>query len=306
MEYHLKIYLKPPLTIEQQLKLLKTRGVVITDDAFASRILLTIGYYRLTAYLYPFRLKDGTDNFVPGTSMEKVWRYYRFDRKLRFLIIDAIERIEVAVKGMIANRFTLSYGAFGYNETASFAAPVDVERHAEMLDFIHSATDRSKEEFVRHFKASYDSARGLPLWMATEVMTFGNMLTFFRLMKKHDKQAIARQFGISEEVLETWLVSLNYIRNVCAHHGRIWNRVLSVRPGIPRKLPQWHDERFPIEASRIYSVLTIARFLLGTIAPQSGWSERLMALLADFQDIPRLSMGMPEGFEHSPLWQKEG
>jgi len=303
METHTGTYLKPSLTIEQQLQLLKKRGVVIDDDVFASRILLTIGYYRLTAYLYPFRLKDCSDNFVPGTSIEKVWRYYRFDRKLRFLIIDAIERIEVAIKGMIANRFTLLYGPFGYNETTSFAVPVDVKRHTEMLEFIHSATDKSKEDFVKHFKAKYDSSRGLPLWMATEVMTFGNMLTFFRQMKKQDKQAIARQFGISEEVLETWLVSLNYIRNVCDHHGRIWNKVLAVRPGIPKKLPQWHDERFPIEVSRIYSILTISRFLLNTIVPQSGWTGRLMALLTDFKDIPRLSMGMPEDFEQSPLWQ---
>ncbi len=98
-------YTKPPLTIDQQIQLLKDRNLVIHDDVFARRILSTIGYYRLTAYLYPFRLKDGSDNFVPHTSIEKVWRYYRFDRKMRFLLIDAIERIEVAVKAMVLSAF---------------------------------------------------------------------------------------------------------------------------------------------------------------------------------------------------------
>ena len=292
-------YSKPPLTIDQQIQLLKDRNLVIDDEAFARRILATIGYYRLTAYLYSFRLKDGSDNFTAGISIEKVWRYYRFDRKMRILLIDAIERIEVAVKAMIVSRFTLSYGAFGYADAASFASPVNVRRHAEMLDFIHTEMERSKEEFVNHFKSNYDTSQGLPLWMATEIMTFGNMLTFFRLMKKQDKQAIARQFGISEQVLETWLVSLNYIRNVCAHHGRIWNKVLAVRPSIPRKLPEWHEEKFPVEVTRIYSILTIGRFLLQAIAPQSGWPERLQALLADFPDIPRLSMGIPDDYQLS-------
>ena len=296
-------YTKPPLTIKQQIQLLKSRKIVIGDELIVERILTTVGYYRLTAYLFPFRSKDASDDYVPGTSIEKVWRYYRFDRSLRFLLIDAIERIEVAVKAMIVSRFTLAYGTFGYTDTANFASPINVRRHAEMLDFIHSEMERSKEDFVSHFKAKYDTSQGLPLWMATEIMTFGNMLTFFRLMKKQDKQAIAKQFGISEQVLETWLVSLNYIRNICAHHGRIWNKVLAVRPSIPKKLLEWHESKFPVEASRIYSILTIMRFLLRTIVPQSKWPERLLTLLGDFQEIPRLSMGIPFDFEQSELWK---
>ena len=296
-------YTKPPLTIEEQIQLLKNRNVIISDVTFAVRILTTVGYYRLTAYLYPFRCKDGSNNFVPGTSIEKVWRYYRFDRKMRFLLIDAIERIEVAVKAMIVNRFTLTYGAFGYGDTSNFASPTNVRRHSELLTFIHSEMERSKEEFIGHFKAKYDTTNGLPLWMAVEAMTFGNMLTFFRLMKKQDKQAVARRFGISEQVLETWLVSLNYIRNVCAHNGRIWNKVLAVRPSIPKKLAEWHECQFPVDPSRIYSILTIARFLMRTIAPQSKWPERLVELLSSFRDIPKLSMGIPTDFEQSALWK---
>lgn len=222
---------------------------------------------------------------------------------MRFPLIDAIERIEVAVKAMIVSRFTHVYGAFGYADTANFASPANAHRHAEMLDFIHTEMERSKEEFVRHFKSKYDTSDGLPLWMATEIMTFGNMLTFFRLMKKQDKQAVARQFGISELVLETWLVSLNYIRNICAHHGRVWNRVLAVKPSLPKKLQEWHDPKYPVNPTRIYSILTIARFLLRVIVPQSSWPARLKEFLDDFQDIPRLSMGIPEGFEESALWR---
>ncbi len=273
------------------------------DEAFTARILTTVGYYRLSAYLYPFRNKNGSDDFEPNTSMDKVWRYYRFDRRLRFLLIDAMERIEVALKAMIVSRFTLAYGAFGYTDTANFASHLKIQRHEEMLNVIRTEMERSKEEFVSHFKSKYDASEGLPLWMAMEIMTFGNMLTFFRLMKKQDKQAIANHFGIPEQVLETWLVSLNYIRNICAHHGRVWNRVLPVRPALPKKLQEWNDPRFPVNPTRIYSILTIARFLLRVIVPQSHWVLRLKAHLDEFQDIPRLSMGIPEGFENSALWR---
>lgn len=237
-------YTKPPLTIDKQLELLKSRGVIVTDDTFALHILANVSYYRLTAYLYPFRKKDGSDMFEPGTSIEKIWRYYRFDRKMRFLLIDAIERIEVAVKALLANHFTLTYGAFGYNDITNFATKADVKRHSEMLTFIDTEITKSKEDFILHFKKKYDTSKGLPLWMATEIMTFGNILTFFRLMKKKDKQVIANPFGIPEQVFETWLLSLHYIRNVCAHHGRVWNRKLAVSPCLPKKLSEWHEEKF--------------------------------------------------------------
>lgn len=297
-------YEKTPLTIEQQIRLLKDRNLVVDNEEFARRILSTVSYYRLTAYLFPFRLKDDSNNFVQGTSIEMVWQYYRFDRKMRFLLIDVIERIEIAIKAMIVNHFSCHYGAFGYTETANFASPINVHRHEKMMECIYSEMNRSKEEFVKHFMTKYDTSQNLPLWMATEIMTFGTMLTFFRMMKKRDKQAIARPFGISEEVLESWLVSLNYIRNICAHHGRIWNRVLAVKPSIPKKLAEWHEDNFPVDVTRIYSILTIGMFLLRTIAPQSGWAMRLQTLLAEFPNIPRLSMGIQNNYQTSSLWRK--
>ncbi len=114
----------------------------------------------------------------------------------------------------------------------------------------------------------------MSLWMAAEVMTFGNMLTFFRMLKMRDKKAIARDFGINADTFETWLKSLNFVRNVCAHHGRLWNRHLAIAPGIPNKDPRWHEKRYPIVPHRIYSVLCILKQLIDVIAPQSRWPAR--------------------------------
>ena len=296
-------YGKPSLSVEDQLKLLESRGMRIADPTFAAHALSTVSYYRLSAYSYPFRSRPDDGRFRDGTTFEGVWRYYRFDRRLKNVVLDGIERVEIATRAKIVNRFTGQYGPFGYRETANFAAPIDNVRFSKTLTLIDEETVRSNEEFVAHFRKAYDTSDGMPLWMAAELMTFGNMLTFFRMLKMKDKKAIAHEFGTNADTFETWLKSLNFVRNVCAHHGRLWNRHLAIAPGIPIKDGKWHEKRYPVVPSRIYSVLCILKQLIDVIAPQSGWKDRLFALLAEFPDIHRLSMAMPSGFEHSALWK---
>ena len=296
-------YSKPALTVGEQVKLLIERGLVCADSSQLERALLAVSYYRFSAYLFPFRSRTEQGKFVPGTTFEKVWSYYRFDRKLRFLVMDAIERVEVAVRSSIVNQFAVQHGVFGYRDAANFAKPLDNVRYQKTLQFIDGETTRSNEEFVSHFRASYDSSKGLPLWMAAEVMTFGNLLTFFRLMKMSDKKAVARQFGLTSALMESWLTALNYIRNICAHHGRLWNRHVAVCPLIPEKDPQWHESAYPVNPTRVYSVLTILNAFVKKVAPQSSWKDRLFDLLAGFPDIHRLSMAIPTGFEKSALWK---
>ena len=296
-------YAKPSLTVEDQVKLLESRGMRIADPIFAANALSTVSYYRLSAYSYPFRSRPDGVRFRDGATFEEVWRYYRFDRRLKNVVLDGIERVEIATRTKIVNRFSEQYGPFGYRETASFAAPVDEVRFAKTLTLIDEETVRSNEEFVAHFRKSYDTSDGMPLWMAAELMTFGNMLTFFRMLKMKDKKAIAHELGTNADTFETWLKSLNFVRNVCAHHGRLWNRHLAIAPGIPIKDARWHEKRYPVVPSRIYSILCILKQLIDVIAPQSGWKDRLFALLADFPDIHRLSMAIPTGFEKSALWK---
>ena len=296
-------YAKPALTIEEQIKLLESRGMEIEDRSFAERALETVSYYRLSAYAFPYRSGTQPNSFVSGTTFSKVWNNYRFDRRLRSIVLDGIERVEIATRTKIVNRLSVQYGAFAYRDAANFAVPLDVVRFTKTLSFIDDETSRSNEEFVAHYRRMYDSSNGMPLWMAAEVMTFGNMLTLFRMLKKRDKKAIAIDFGLNADTFETWLKSLNFVRNVCAHHGRLWNRHLAIAPGIPMKDPKWHERRYPIVPHRIYSILCILKQLIDTIAPQSGWSVRFMGLLSEFPNVHRVSMALPTGFEHSLIWR---
>lgn len=300
---NLPAYSKQSLTIEEQISLLKNRHIIIDDLDFTRRILENVSYYRISAYLYPFRKNDGSDDYVSATSFDKCWQYYRFDRRLRTCILDAIERVEVATKTKIVNHLSLTYGPFSYRNKSTFAHPLNEPRFHELLSFLNMETQKSKEEFVMHFNKTYDTSKGLPLWMAVEIMSFGNMLTLFRLMKKRDKQSIAKSLGSNAKILESWLVNLNYVRNICAHHGRLWNRHLAVNPLIPKEDPKWHEKNNPVDSRRIYSTLCILKVLLDQIAPQSHWKKRFYSLLQEFPIIHRPSMAIPNNFETSAIWQ---
>ena len=296
-------YTKPALSFSAQADQLIRRGLIADREQLIAR-LKSVNYYRLSAYWYTFRIpNDPDDRIIPSTSLDIVWRRYTFDRQLRLLVIDAIERVEVAIRTQLVNRHTLAYGPFGYLDRANLPG-MDTDTHRDFLHKIRKEADHSQEDFVRHYFSKYTSETDLPLWMACELMTFGNMLTLFRHIAKPIKHGIAEEYGVADVVLESWLLSLNFVRNVCAHHARLWNRGLgNKQPIIPRarKHPQWH---VPVQVTGIhmFSVLTVLYFLLKQVAPQSAWKDRLTKLLAKYPDIPIRFMGFPDNWQESPLW----
>ena len=176
----------------------------------------------------------------------------------------------------------------------------------EYIKFIKTIRDemrRNKEPFVRHFQKQYgDCHADLPIWMAGELMSFGTFYTFFKGLNRKDRQSIANVFGIDGVVLESWFGCLNTVRNICAHHSRLWNRELGIKPLIPRKNPVWHT---PVETpnNRIFGVVTIFCYLLKIIAPQSHWCKRFRELINEFPGVPLSEMGFPSGWENHALWK---
>ena len=224
-------YMKAPLSFPDQADMLRQRGLV-ADRATLIERLKAVNYYRLSAYWYTFRDRRATDERLhPGTTLDTVWRRYVFDRHLRLLVIDAIERVEIAVRTQLVNRHVCAHGPFGYLDRANLPG-MNAFIHKDLLDRIRKETDHSKEDFVGHYFGKYTSEVDLPLWMACELMTFGNMLTIFRHVEKAIKQDIAAEYGVADKVLESWLLTLNYVRNICAHHARLWNRGLG-KPAPP-------------------------------------------------------------------------
>lgn len=306
-------YGKPPLTFEKQCELLQNRGMIV-DPALVVPRLQSVNYFRLSGYWYPYRAQDpknsGTllDSFKADTNFTDVWNRYVFDRRLRLLVLDAVERIEIATRASIAYHHAHNHGPFGYATDATSLPKLSPTGWKEFVERIEEETGWSKEAFVTHFKTKYGADHNyLPVWMATEIMTFGTILTFFRGASHTVKQSVASVFGMPDKVFDSWLLTLNTVRNICAHHSRLWNRELGVKPIIPRiaQYPAWHTP-VKVENKRMFAVLTICQYSLRRIAPQSGWLNRLQQLLADFPNVPTASMGFPANWTACPIWAPPG
>jgi abortive infection bacteriophage resistance protein len=294
-------YTKPPLTFAEQADLLISRGMMGDRDVMISR-LNSVNYYRLSGYWHPFR--ESGEEFRPGTSFEDVWARYVFDRQLRLLTMDAVERVEIALRTWLAYHHSRAYGPFGYATEPATLSKLSGPAYARFIECIKDEADRSREVFVSHFRDKYgDSHEFLPVWAATEVMAFGTVLTFFRGTTNRVKNLVASELSVPPAVLVSWVLALGAVRNICAHHSRLWNRVLGVKPLIPRSAdyPDWHRP-VAIDNARVFAILTICQYCMKRVAPQSRWRMRLQGFLSESASIPLAEMGFPSDWEASPIW----
>ncbi len=293
-------YNKRPLSFEQQADLLIERGLV-ADRALLIDRLKSVNYYRFSGYLYPFRESD-SGNFKSGTTFDEVWHIYTFDRRLRLIVLDAVERVEVSFKTSLIYAFAHETGPFGYTDPKNFQKATD-EKHEELMGKISTTVEKTREEFVKHFRSKYRDP-DLPIWMIGEIISFGDALTFYRLSDNKIQQKIALCYGVQDRVFSSWLHTINYTRNICAHHSRLWNRTIRVPPRIPYKknAPEWH---YPvaIPGGKTFGILTILKYLVDRIAPQSEWKVRLFRLFDEYPEIQIGNMGFPANWRESPLWR---
>jgi len=238
-------YTKPALSFHAQATLLISRGMMVENPMELENYLQQVNYYRLSGYWFNLKIIDpftGAENFKPGTTFQMIRDRYEFDRRLRLLLMDAIERIEIAVfRTRMVEIHSTQYGPFGYADHKNFNPKFPRDCLIKLLDEIEEDEKRSSEEFITRYRSKYTSESYLPLWMAAELMSFGQLLTLYRNLHLKIKQHISHQFNLYPMVLDSWLLTLNYIRNSCAHHARLWNRPLPLPLLLPDKK---HDSRW--------------------------------------------------------------
>jgi abortive infection bacteriophage resistance protein len=287
-------YNKPSLTFHEQLALIMGRGLAIPDPDRAMRWLRHVSYYRLSAYFLPFKCGE---HFAPGVSFDSVAGLYIFDRKLRLILLDAIERIEVALRTALTYEIAHRYGPFGYTDPRNFDSRFG---HDDLMSEVFEAEATSKETFVTHYRKKYRAERHLPIWMTSELLSFGWLSRIYGACHPQIKRKIAGKFSVQDAQFASWLHSLSYVRNVCAHHSRLWNRELAIRPSLPRPSAGW-PYHVP-SADRLYCVLVIIRHLLLQISPRCKWSDRLFALLDGHPEMDLKSMHFPDAWRSSAPW----
>lgn len=309
---------KPATTPAEQLEKLKDRGLRIDNEPRALRYLSNISYFRLSAYTRPFYLPDEAEHrFLADTTFDDVLTLYVFDRKLRLLLLDAIERLEVVLRAQLTNTLAEHYGPHGYLDPTVFDTRYN---HSWLLDKLGKAVqERNAETFINHYKTKYTGASPYPpIWMVMELLTFKEVSTLFaNLRHEKDTKRIEQHFGWKYQVLKSWFRSLSDLRNLCAHHMRVWNREFGSRPELPKRHPaDWpivpaaiptgssqHPEQTLNPQRRLYMQFVAIESLMRAVNPGSSWSVRFVQLLDQHPQISRPHMGFPPDWERLQFWQ---
>ncbi|WP_218831495.1 Abi family protein [Bordetella genomosp. 9] len=272
--------------------------MVIDDPAAAEFYLQHINYYRLGAYWLPFEADHATHIFRPGTRFSQVLNLYVFDRELRLLVLDAIERVEVSVRSQWAYQLAHHHGPHAHLDVALAFKP---HRWQANLDKLGLEVSRSDEAFIKHLRNTYVEAMP-PVWAVCEVMSLGLLSRWYDNLKPMaTRRAVAAVYGLDERVLESWLRHLSLVRNTCAHHGRLWNREFTITPLLPRSKPAGLPAQFQTGSRKVYNALVILLHCMDVIAPAHHWRLRLRELIAR-HDIPVAGMGFPDNWDDLPIW----
>lgn len=314
-------YQKPWLSLEEQVQKLKSRNLEVGDLAQAIHSLNRVGYYRLTGYLHPFRQKtvetkdDGTtqvillSSYEPGTTLDQVMALIDYDRRLRLLMLDAVERIEISVRMRIG--YTLGKKSpFAHLDSSTFEDNfVRRYKHGAWVAKAQESHQRSHELFVQHFDDAYEGQ--LPIWALTELLELGQLAVLYGGFQREIATELANDYGVPTKThFRSWLASINDVRNFSAHHARLFNRKLIHAPKRPKAgtialLEHLREPGSSKDGFGLYNVAAIMAYLLYTIEPGTSWPRQLAELVEQFPTTEQIgieSMGLPPNWKDLTLW----
>jgi abortive infection bacteriophage resistance protein len=256
----------------------------------------------LRAYTYPFQRNDLTEQpFVNSISFENIIQIYVFDRKLRIYIFDAIEKIEIALRSQMIYHQSLLEGSHWYLNPDLYR---DNDRYLSDIANLEKEIERSSEIFLTHYSRTYTEPIQPPVWMAFEVASMGTLSKLYANLKNGSaKRDIANHFGLSHHVLHNWLQHISILRNICAHHGRLWNRSLShtlIFPTHTRNV--WLERTNTIHPQKVYHSLSAIIYLLNRISPNHNFTARITDLIHQFPIADTVEMGFTDTWHDELLW----
>ena len=272
-------------SLKDQVAILESRGMIFEDTSKAEYVLSQVNYYRLSGYWYPFRImlldNSRSDDFVESTTFEDVINIYLFDKQLRLLCLQALENIEMSIRTNIAhtlgrispvahlNRDNFDQ-RFIKSKNKYWSYDTWLNRYNEQIK------KAKKSPFIDHHLNHY---KDLAIWVGVEVLDFGSISTLYTGLKGKQQQQIAKLYGVNNpKVFASWLKSLNYIRNICAHHGRLWNVNIDVIAQVDKNISVFQQ----LDNKRIYYYLKMIQHLMTVISPSSSWQVDLDKLLLQF------------------------
>jgi len=250
-----------------------------------------------------FGISKNDHNFKNSTTFKQAIDTYVFDRKLRLLIFDELERIEIALRTQIIYHFCHEHGSNWYEDKHLYRQP---DYCFKFIVLMITEMDRTSEVFIRHYKSKYSNPVNPPAWMLLELASLGQLSTLYKNLRNGmAKKNIADHFNIHENVLISWLETLSYVRNTCAHHSRLWNRKLPKPPVLPliTKNTWLANLPLPDKRNRIYVVLSLMQYLLSSIVPETKFKNKLISIMEEYPTIPIDYMGFTDNWKEESLWE---
>jgi abortive infection bacteriophage resistance protein len=285
----LKKYIKQPKTIDEQVNMLISRGLVVDNKDELKYYLENISYYHLSIY---FKYFQKNDKFYKGINFSDVLRVYKFDNKLRFLLLELLERVEKSFKCRLAYELSIeSDSAHWYLDENFF---ISTEKHKEIIKIISCEVAKSSEISITHYKNTYNNPSLPPIWNVVEILSFGQCVKLCKSLKREYKNKIARTYDEDEKFILSWLHCLSLLRNNCAHHSRLWNKIFNLTPN--KRHNKYKSYFFPESNNLLFEYLIILQIMVGKINPTSSWLDKLKENLDEFK-INIKKMGFPDDWE---------
>ena len=295
-------YTKQLLTLQQQIDILKQRGLIIENEVEAISTLDSISYFRLAGYWRLIEADKRLHIFKPNSRFSQVISLYHFDEELRLLIFSAIQTIEVAVRARLIRMFSERHGAFWFMDATLADSNTMFQSN---LGSLQEELNRSEDEFILEHFQKYNTPSMPPVWKTLEVASFGTLSKLYANMNDSAaKKAVSRSFMIPKfEYMRNWLRCITVVRNICAHHARLWNANIVVKPFFPNHLPnQWITNR-QVDPDKLYPHLCYIAYWLQSINPSNTFINDIKALLSKYPVVDPAAMGFPRGWQSEPLWQ---
>lgn len=299
-------------TYEEQVELLESRGMVVEDAGWAIKVLRRVSYYRLSGYWYSFRefKLDGSgrgDTFKAGTTFGDVLALYDFDVRLRAAVFTSLAPIELSIRALLGHELgridpQVHFRPELLGPTARKSGTATASsRFTNWSQKYENELNRSQEDFVKHHRERYGGQ--LPVWVAVEILDWGKMTHLYGLSPNAVRDAIAAEVDLTAAQLDSWLKSLNIVRNYAAHHGRMFNRVYALKPKLPESGRKPELASLESLKNRTFAQLALIQFLLTQL--KVGDSRLIPAVMRSYPDVkivPISRMGVPNGWNTHPLF----
>ena len=295
-------YTKQLLTLQQQINILKQRGLIIENETEAISTLDSISYFRLAGYWRLMEADKRLHIFKPGSHFSHIVSLYHFDEELRLLIFSAIQQIEVTVRARMIRLFSERHGAFWFTDATLVDSNTMFQSN---LSSLQEELNRSEDEFILEHFQKYDTPSMPPVWKTLEVASFGTLSKLYANMNDSAaKKTVSRSFMIPKfEYMRNWLRCITVVRNICAHHARLWNVNIVIKPNLPNHLPnQWISNK-QVNRDKLYPHLCYIAYWLNAIHPQNTFIKDIKNLLMKYPVVDPAAMGFPRGWQNEPLWK---